>query len=302
MTLPLVSTHSHKVIGFARRISPLLRSKIFEFVQDGITNVQVIKRLLKKHVEDLTNQDSIQPHSADRAYYPLEQDVINCIHAAISCGKYSMLDQIQLEKLVEQWNVENAKESLLNKRKLYLRKCSIEKGEITPLEINIPMTVESPFSIESDQEHWVNVSETFRDGETTGTNFLFVHQEDWQQQLLLTYGNTISLLDATYKTTKYALPLFLLCVRTNCNYMPVAEFIIEREDALSIAEALKIIAQWNKDWNPPYFMIDYSEAELNGILAVFPNTEVYLCEFHREQAWTRCIRNGIANFTNVLCI
>ena len=97
----------------------------------------------------------------------------------------------------------------------------------------------------------------------------------------------MTLLDAMYKTTKYVLPLFLLCVRTNCNYMPVAEFIIEREDALSIAEALKIIAQWNKGCNPPYFMIDYSEAELNPILAVFPNTEIYLCEFHREQTWTR---------------
>ena len=116
-----------------------------------------------------------------------------------------------------------------------MRKCSIEKGEITPLEINIPMTLESPFLIESDEEQWVNVSETFRDGETTGTNFLFVHQAGWQQQLLLT-GNTISLLGATYKTTKYTLPLFLLCVRTNCNYMPVVEFIIEREDALSIAK------------------------------------------------------------------
>ena len=74
--------------------------------------------------------------------------------------------------------------------------------------------------------------------------------------------------------------------------MPVAEFIVEREIASSIAEALKIIAQWNTDWNPPFFMVDYSEAELNGILAVFPNSEVYLCEFHREQAWTRWIRNG----------
>ena len=39
-------------------------------------------------------------------------------------------------------------------------------------------------------------------------------------------------------------------------------------------------------------MVDYSEAEVNGILAVFPNSEVYLCEFQREQAWTRWIRNS----------
>ena len=29
------------------------------------------------------------------------------MHAAIAFGKYSMVDQIQLEKLVEQWNAEN---------------------------------------------------------------------------------------------------------------------------------------------------------------------------------------------------
>ena len=38
---------------------------------------------------------------------------------------------------------------------------------------------------------------------------LWVHQTDWQKQLLARYGNTISLIDATYKTTKYELALFL---------------------------------------------------------------------------------------------
>ena len=32
--------------------------------------------------------------------------------------------------------------------------------------------------------------------------------------------------------------------------------------------------------------------QLNGIMTVFPDCEIYLCEFHREQAWTRWIRNG----------
>lgn len=32
---------------------------------------------------------------------------------------------------------------------------------------------------------------------------LYVHQEKWQQRLLVKYGNAMSLLDATYKTTHY---------------------------------------------------------------------------------------------------
>ena len=44
---------------------------------------------------------------------------------------------------------------------------------------------------------------------------LFVHKLAWQQRLLCRYGQNMCLLDATYKTCKYALPLFFLCVKTN---------------------------------------------------------------------------------------
>ena len=56
---------------------------------------------------------------------------------------------------------------------------------------------------------------------------LYVHQEDWQKELLTQYGNT--LIDATYKTTKYTVPLFFICVKTNVSYSVVAEFIIQSE-------------------------------------------------------------------------
>lgn len=54
-------------------------------------------------------------------------------------------------------------------------------------------------------------------------NLLYVHQENWQRNLLIKYGNEISLIDATYKTTKYALPLFFVCVKTNCGYSVVGK-------------------------------------------------------------------------------
>ena len=65
---------------------------------------------------------------------------------------------------------------------------------------------------------------------------LWVHQTDWQKELLVKYGNTITLIDATYNTTKYDLALFFLCVRTNINYTVVAEFIVQSESANEIAE------------------------------------------------------------------
>ena len=38
-------------------------------------------------------------------------------------------------------------------------------------------------------------------------------------------------------------------------------------------------------------MTDYSEAELLALKQSFPNTQIYLCDFHREQAWERWTNN-----------
>ncbi|KAL0173801.1 hypothetical protein M9458_029769, partial [Cirrhinus mrigala] len=45
-------------------------------------------------------------------------------------------------------------------------------------------------------------------------SLLFIHQNAQRQELPKRYGDMV-LLDATYRTTKYALPLFLLVVRTS---------------------------------------------------------------------------------------
>ena len=51
---------------------------------------------------------------------------------------------------------------------------------------------------------------------------MFAHQTKFQRRLLNRYGNAINLLDATYKTTKYAIPLFFLAVKTNVDYQVFA--------------------------------------------------------------------------------
>ena len=74
---------------------------------------------------------------------------------------------------------------------------------------------------------------------------LYVSQEKWQRDLLIKYGNTLFLMDATYKTTKYSLPLFFICVKTNVDYVVCAEFVLHKEDTDNITEALQIFKQWN---------------------------------------------------------
>ncbi|KAE9543481.1 hypothetical protein AGLY_002281 [Aphis glycines] len=98
---------------------------------------------------------------------------------------------------------------------------------------------------------------------------IFCHQTEWQRHLITRYSNTC-LLDAAYKTTKYALPLFFLVVKTNVNYCVAATFIVQCKDSDSITEALYMIKSWN-----------------DNIAKVFNNCPTYICDFHREQAWLR---------------
>ena len=122
---------------------------------------------------------------------------------------------------------------------------------------------------------------------TAEETFLFVHQEPLQQRMFERYGSELALMDATYKTTRYAIPLFFVCVHTNVGYKVVAEFICQSEDQASISEALAIIKGWNPAWNPAYFMVDYSGAEMAALEEHFPQSLAYICDFHRLQAMHR---------------
>ena len=84
------------------------------------------------------------------------------------------------------------------------------------------------------------------------------------------YGNHICLLDATYKTTKYAIPLFFVVVKTNSDYQVVASFAVQDETTAAITEALGILKNWNPSLSLKYFMVDNWEEEITSIETVFP--------------------------------
>ena len=174
-----------------------------------------------------------RPKTTNRKYYPTRQDLRNQVGRAIATSKSSKDDQESLRQKVVEWQTTSTG-NFFYRLKPKGKNASASKG-------------------------------------TLNEKFLFVHQEVWQQRLLRRYGSDLVLLDATYKTTKYALPLFFVCVHTNVGYKVVAEFICENEDAESISEALAIIKGWNIGWSPSYFMVDYSLAEINAIEKEFPD-------------------------------
>ena len=101
-------------------------------------------------------------------------------------------------------------------------------------------------------------------------SLLFVHQTPSQQQLLHRYGNYLTLMDATYKTTKYDLPLFMLAVKTNIDNQVVGTFIVHCEKRENILEALRVMKSWNTEWNPQNFMTDNCVAEIKAVQGAFP--------------------------------
>ncbi|CAN7937965.1 unnamed protein product [Ixodes hexagonus] len=105
--------------------------------------------------------------------------------------------------------------------------------------------------------------------------------------LMLKYSDDVVCLDATYKTTDYSLPLFLIVVKTASCYAVVGAFIVQFETAEFIEEALNIFKTWNPELSPKFWMVDYSQAEINALSAAFPSGRPVLCDFHREQAWQR---------------
>lgn len=262
ITFPLPSSHQFHTIsvesGLANRIDSRVQDKIYEYVGDGVISGPLIRKSLRAFVQrELITPEEEPPHPFDRRYFPTSRDIKNHIHNALLAGRYAHLDQDNLEALISEWQSSNPLAFY------HLRKATTTANEECSLQ----------------------------------SSFLFVHQEDWQKKLLVKYGNTLCLMDATYKTTKYALPLFFLGVRTNVDYTPVATFITEDESSENVAEALQLILQQNPAWNPPSFMVDYSESEINAIKRVFPNAKVYLCSFHREQAWERWSKTGKAKFS-----
>ena len=90
--------------------------------------------------------------------------------------------------------------------------------------------------------------------------------------LIKRYGNEMILLDATYKTTRYALLLFFMVVKTNVDYQIVASFVIENETYEAISETVAVIKSWNAEFDPKYGMTDCCHEEIRAVENNFRST------------------------------
>lgn len=220
-----------------KRIKQFVRQQ----VADGVYSTTEVKRHTESYVKRQLFHGKVLPSKLNRKFFPLGKDYANMIYRARIANMKSLVDQENLKLKIAEWTSDPGV-------KFFFRPfCDNDDSEMDDIDDSDSVILDS----------------------RGRRGLLLVHQTEWQRRLLRRYGS-MCLLDATYKTTRYALPLFFLCVRTNVDYVVVATFVLQYEDKSSIAEALTILKSWNEEWSPASAMVDFSEAEINAVESVFP--------------------------------
>ena len=147
----------------------------------GITEIDLVKKALRYRINHHLCKNS-PPDPTDRAYFPTHDDLGNQIYRAKQALQHSKYDQENLRLKVQNWKKTHSDANFFRPR------CIDSDCNSTAAEGKKEGEVDGP-TAEQSQEH----------------SFLWIHQQKWQKDLLLKYGNTISLIDATHKTT-------ILCV------------------------------------------------------------------------------------------
>ncbi|XP_048255346.1 uncharacterized protein LOC125381984 [Haliotis rufescens] len=184
-----------------------------------------------------------EPNSTNRQFSPTKKDLYNHIHTAVRNNRNSEEEQGVISDLLEKLKRDETDSRLdscwFRPRKRYL--C-------------------------------IKISCHFSD--TSGDTFLLVMSTHWQRTMLEKFGSAV-LLDATYNTNKYNLPLYQLAVRTDSVYVPVGFIITEDQTTDSLQEGMEKFASLHKEWKPEIFIIDDDQREKNVIQKIFPGTCSY---------------------------
>jgi hypothetical protein len=115
----------------------------------------------------------------------------------------------------------------------------------------------------------------------SGESFLFVYQARWQSEFMMHYGNELSVLNPMIETQNYCLPLYFVFAKTDLGYTCVAMFVVQKETPENITSALKVLQEWNPDWQPKYWMtvLKQTGAEIYALKENFPSESLILLTF-----------------------
>ena len=101
----------------------------------------------------------------------------------------------------------------------------------------------------------------------------------------------VFLLDFTYKTNKYLMPLMTVMAIDNYGHgCPVLHAFVRNEDAEHIKEILRFMTTLFNSNQTTCFVIDKDFSEINAVRSVFPEARLNLCHFHISQAVLRHLK------------
>jgi MULE transposase domain len=210
-------------------------------VDSGVNNAQELRRHIRLLVSDLFKPRPLPP-TTNRRFWPSRSDIRYLVYLENKRLVNGLLDQELLAKKIDSWRLQRPDDCW------YYRQSVQEQGSEVDFQLNGTSSNAAVGNAE---------------------NFLLIHQTSWQKRLLIMYGQELVFMDATYRTTKYAIPMFFICVHTNCGYFVVGVIVVEKEDSQSLAEALRIFSNMNNQWSPKAFMIDASDMEMKAISLAF---------------------------------
>ena len=183
VVLPSSSSHSGHAVdylgGLSQHMDKRLTLKINELVKDGVQSVEDVKRHLNYYVKKDLFKGCNPPHMYSRSFFPLERDIRNHMYNTLMKLRFSKVDQENLELQVDEW------------RKDFVDDHFFFRGY---------------GEREKSKNHDID---DYTSGSAFSNRLLFIHQTQNQRNILRKYGNHICLLDATYKTTRYAVPFLL---------------------------------------------------------------------------------------------
>ena len=175
-------------------------AKIQELVCAGARSEKEIRRHLKIFVQRALYRGEKAPLKTNKRFYSSKVTIRSHIYKSLVKERFSKIDQEEL------WRESSPKD-------------------------NFAFQPFATYNEEGEEQNGDDDGSSRSDGEeddediivkTLTKGLLFVHQTKDQRRLLERYGNETSMLDATYKTTKYSPPLFFVVVKTNVDYQIVA--------------------------------------------------------------------------------
>ena len=278
--VPVQSDHQNHHQGIAAGLIEPLDPRVREHIKSLVRTGTRRKTEIMSRTMDYVNSSNFFDGSCRlrRRFKPTSKMINNIIASVKLETKYSKFDQDNLKETLAR--------GILNDGNFKY----IPKG-------SIPQVEELLEKLEA-SEDWEDLDDININVNTESVKLCFVYQSKEMGRLYRKYGCNLVLLDATHKICKYTIPLYLLVVQTNVNFQVVAVIVVEDESSELLTQALGIVQSWNPDVQPKYAMTDFDTAEISSLEFLFPGIKVFLCDFHREQAWTRWINkreNGVYN-------